>query len=332
MTVATLSPAHESAWVGGRLDPDGQRQLTMREALAESGLDWEVRKVPVQALVEPNTNKLVTVPGRYAVVRSTDNHPFGVVGKTWQPTQNIAGFQLVDELLQIAGNDKPVWIENALPLQGGKKVIIMVRLDLGLQIAGEDYHSYLSFVNGHDGRCSVMALAHDSRYVCANGQIGALMGAGKLTTTAVRVRHTKNAGAKIKAAVQILGMRNKAAEDLAKQGEWLCEQSISDAEFDGFLESLLPIKEDQEDKPAGTMTRERRTKIATTYANAENLDAIRGTRWGAFQAVLEYADHGREFKSDDTQIVSQMNLTPQPIKVAALHILNDKRLRPLVKA
>ncbi len=327
MTVATVPTIRQPEWrTANSLDLDGSRNLTTHEALVEAGLDWTVEKRP--AKVEHN-GEIRNIPGRWAVVRTSDGMPFGTVGKTWQPTQNAQGFALVDDLLAIAGNEYPAFIETAMPIQNGKKVILMVRLDMGLQIAGEDYRTYLSFVNGHDGRTSVIGMTHDERYVCANGQIGALM--GKTTANVVRVRHTKNAGQRIKEAIQILGMRNKQAEELAKQGEWLVEQNLNEADFDKFLTSLMPIDEDTTTGPHKTMIGERRAAIQSVYAGASNLDPIRGTRWGALQAVLEYSDHGREFKSSDTAISAQLGLTEQPIKRAALTILSDKRLRTLDK-
>lgn len=325
MTVATTQPAHQAEWRNSPLDADGQRNLTTREALVESGLDWTVKKVPSTYEWNGQTR---TMSGRWAVVRESDGHGFGTVGKTWQPTQNHEGFALVDDLMRIAGNEMPVWIEHALPLNGGKKVILMVRLDTGLQIAGEKYMSYLSFVNGHDGRTSVTAATHDERYVCSNGQIGWAMGRGE--SHVIRVRHTKNAGARIKEAIQILRMRNRQAELLAKQGEWLVEQTLSDDQFDKFLTSLMPIT-DETTGPHMTMITERRDAVRSIYAGADNLSPIRGTRWGALQAVLEYSDHGREFKTPDTAISSQLGLTDQPIKLAAVKVLSDKRLRPVEK-
>jgi phage/plasmid-like protein (TIGR03299 family) len=326
---AVITPEHESTYrMGGVLDEDGTQNLSVDDALQAAGLNWEVRKVPVY--VEGHTpGTHIEIPGRFGVQRDTDGAVFGVVGKTWQPTQNRQGFQLVDDLLQIAGAEgRQAWIEHAMPLQGGKKVIVMVRLDTDLQIAGEDYRSYLSFVNGHDGRQSVCAATHDERYVCSNGQIGFLMGQGE--SNVVRVRHTKNAGSRIKKALQILGLRNKAAEELAKQGEWLVDQEMSDADFEGFLASLMPIKE--EDTPAATMIADRRASVMSIYSGSKNLEPIRGTRWGALQSVLEYSDHYRRFDNEDTQMASQLGITAAPLKQAAYNILRDPKLRPLVKA
>lgn len=331
---AVITPAHQSAWCTDSLDPTGERKLTLDEALADSGLDWTVAKTPAKAEIN---GSLVPIPDRFAVYRESDGYVFpGAVGKTWQPTQNREGFQIVEDLLRIAGSEHAAWIETAMPLQNGRKVIVMVRLDMGLQIAGEEYRSYLSFVNGHDGRTSVMAMTHDIRYVCANGQIGAYMdgyrnaNAASLAakkTNIVRVRHTRNAGTRIKEAVQILGLRNKQAEQLAQQGEWLVDQTMSDGEFATFMESLMPIQED--DTPAATMTGARREQVSKVYFDAPNLEPIRGTRWGALQAVLEYSDHHRNFANEGTQLQAQLGLSAAPVKDAALAILSRKKLAPL---
>lgn len=320
-------PTNQTAFLAGALDADGTKQLTIDEALEMAGLDWEVRKVPLTAEFQ---GKPVTVEGRWGVQNEKTGEIYGTVGRAWHPTQNRAGFTIVDDLLRIAGSEgKPAHIVHAMPLMGGKKVIVTVELGQELQIAGEDYKSYLSFVNGHDGRTSVMALAHDVRYVCQNGQIGALMGDNAKNANIVRVRHTRHAGTRIKEAIQILGMRQKALEELAKQGEWLVDQPMPDAEFERFLNSLFPQTADPYDSPAKTMAMARRDKIAVVYAGAQNLDPIRGTRWGALQATIEYADHMRDFKNSDTAVMSQIGLGQVPVKEAAFRILADKKMRPV---
>lgn len=335
--VETAVYANTPAWhrLGVVLDSNGEKGLTIEEALPASGLDWEVRKVPIYAYEGYKQDgtpvgKPILIQDRFGVQRATDGRVFGTVGKTWEPVQNIEGFRLVDDLLQIAGGEgTKCWVESAMALNDGKKVVVMVHLDSDLQIAGERYADYLTFVNGHDGRTSVTAMSNITRIVCAN-TLQMATDEAEETGRVVRVRHTVNATDRIKEAVQILGMRNRRAEELAKQGEWLVEQEISDAEFVGFLESLMPIKE--EDTPAATMIKDRRTEVADLYFDAQTNAPLKGTRWGAYQAVVEYADHGRRFQDDETQAKAQLGLTSVPIKVAAHRILQDKKLRPLAVA
>lgn len=326
--VETAVYANTPAWhrEGVVIDTDGKKGMTIEEALPASGLDWEVEKVPAYAMWNKEP---VKIEGRYAVQRTTDGKVFGTVGATWEPIQNLEGFQLVDDLVKLAGGeDTPCWIESAMALDGGKKVVVMCHLDMGLQIAGEDYRSYLSFMNGHDGRTSVSALAHDERVVCSNTQ-GIAIGEAEKSGHIVRVRHTVNASERIKVAIGILGMRNKAMEELAKQGEWLVEQEMSDTHFEKFLESLMPIE--KPGTPAATMIKDRRDIVSDLYHTSPTNAPLKGTRWGAYQSVVEYADYKREFKNEDTAIKAQIGLTPQPLKTGAFMILKDKRLRTLDK-
>lgn len=334
---AVIEQHNPVAWTGGMIDPDGERELSVQEALREAGLDWTVTKVPLFCDMPGDNGGQIEVPDRFGVQRTDTGEVFGTVGKTWQPTQNLDGFKLIEDVLNMASDRGRAFIETAMPIQGGKKVIVMVRIDADMQIAGERYLNYLSFVNGHDGRQSVTAATHDVRYVCANGQIGFLgnwMGGTKDEfANIVRVRHTKNATARIKEAATILGMRNRQMEELAKQGEWLVEQPISDVEFDKFLESLMPVAEETNergnDTPAATMIKERRDAVAQLYHTSPTNKPLKGTRWGALQSVIEYADHGRKFANDETQIKAQLGITPTPIKQHAFMILKDKKLKPV---
>lgn len=211
------------------------------------------------------------------------------------------------------------FIEACGDFDGGKKVWILAQINEGMQIAGEDYRSFLLFTNGHNGRTSVTAAAVDMRMRCSNFLTAALHNA-KAGGHIVRVRHTTKAADRIKEAHQILGMRSMVAEELAKQGEWLVDQKMSDGAVDMFLESLLPC-EHEEGTPAHTMVTDRRADIMGLYQSAANLDDIRGTKWGVYNAVAEYSDHKREFKTDDTQLKAQFGLTPAPLKDRALDLL-----------
>lgn len=325
--VETAAFANTPAWhrEGIVIDTNGKKGMTVPQALKASGLDWTVTKVPL--FVDYGNGPQIEVEGRYGVQRQTDGKVFGTVGGAWEPVQNIEGFQIVEDLIQQAGGqDTKVWIESAMALDGGKKVVVMAHLDSGLQIAGEKYEDYLVFMNGHDGRTSVTAFSTMIRVVCSNTADWASDVASKAGRI-VRVRHTKNAGERIQEAAAILNMRNLRAEELAKQGEWLVEQTISDADFVGFLESLMPVKE--EDTPAATMIKDRRTQVADLYFDAPNLAPIRGTRWGALQAVAEYSDHTRSFKSTDAQVKAQLGVVPATLKSNAFMVLQDKKMRPI---
>lgn len=312
--VETAAYANTPAWhrEGVVLDTDGEVGMDVRTALTESGLDWTVEKCPIYA--RGLQGEEVLIQDRFGVQRN-DGDVLGVVGSTWEPVQNSEGFALIEDFMQ---GDR-AFIEAAGALNGGKKVWILAHMAEDLQIAGEDINQYVLFTNGHDGRSSVTAAMTNVRVVCQNTLALAL----DTTERVVRVRHTRKATERLAAAKQILGIRDKYAEDLAKQGEWLVNNSMTDRQFDNFLAKLMPIADDQELKPAGTMIRDRRTDVRALYATADNLNNIRGTRWGALNAVVEYADHGRKFQDTETQLKAQWSITPAPIKDRAFQLLRD---------
>jgi phage/plasmid-like protein (TIGR03299 family) len=330
--VETAAYANVAAWhrEGVVIDTDGKKGMTIEQALPAGGLNWGVKKSLTlsfdlahahlndpaklaKAIAEGTQiplSALMVNPGRYNTQRDTDGKLFGNVGETWVPFNPLDAFQIVDDLLDAAGGK--AWIEACGALDEGRKVWVMVHLDTEFQIAGERYATYLTVVTGFDGRTSTMVFVHTERIVCAN-TLAIAVREGEDTGRILRVRHTKNAADRIKQAKHILGVRDQQLEELAKQGEWLVKNEMDDTEFATFLDSLMPLQE--EDGPAKTMRQDRRGAISSLYFNAPNLEPIRGTRWGALQATIEYADHKRPFKDGESQLKAQWGFTSQQTEI-----------------
>lgn len=321
--------ANKAAWhnEGNVLDTDGKLGMGVADAIEASGLNWDVVKTPAftfrpEDLDQNNVPKPdatpIRVDSRFATMRTSDFNTFGTVGKAWHPVQNVEGFALVEDLLQ--GAD--CWIEAAGALDGGKKVWVLAHMADNMRIAGEDYSKYILFTNGHDGRSSVTAAMTDVRVVCQNTLALALSDAPRI----VRVRHTSRASERVQEVKHLLGIRDLYAEELAKQGEWLVEQELTDSKFDQFLRELMPADENL--PHVVTMAETRRETIANLYHQAENLGPIRGTRWGALQATIEYADHHRNFVDNDAAIKGQFGFTAgqTAVKNRAAQILRNPKL------
>lgn len=323
--VETAAFSNIPAWhqEGVVLDTDGNKGMTVEVALDVAGLDWEVAKVPVFApapgedLEKPM--QFVPVANQFGVQRSTDGKILGVVGRVYECVQNREGFDLLETML--GQDEQPVWIEAAGALDGGSRVWVLAHVEAELFIAGEEIAQYILFTTSHDGRSSVTAALTDVRVVCQNTLSWAL----DTTPRVFRVRHTCTASERIQQAQDVLGLRSLRAEELARQGEWLVNQEMSDKDFDRFLETLMPTPldkgtgEPQDGTPAATMIANRRDDVRSIYKGADNLNDIRGTRWGALNAVVEYADYGRDFRDSETQLKAQFR--DQAVKQQALQVL-----------
>ncbi len=308
--------ANTPAWHGEGtvLDTDGKLGIDVDTALDLSGLDWEVEKVPVFA---KHGRKQVDIENRFGVQRKTDGEILGVVGKTWKPVQNAEGFQILQDIMELERDQ--VWIEAAGALDGGREVWVLAHLAEDLFIAGEQISQYILFTNGHNGRKSVTAAITDVRVVCQNTLAMAL----EMTPRILRVRHTVHAGKRLTEAKHLLGLRSLRAEALAKQGEWMANEAMDDVQFEKFLDQLMTLPTDDEgSSPARTMMEGRRETLTHLYRTADNLGDIRGTRWGVYNAVVEYADYHRRFESAATQTKAQF--ADQPIKTQALTLLSAR--------
>lgn len=274
--------ANRPAWHGlGVVHMEAEHgKLYADEALRKGGLDWRVFKEPVVRKGEP-------VAGKFYTVRDRDDAVLGIVGPSWEPVQNEDGFRFLDELVDADALE----IETAISLKGGRKVAILARRPDDVLIAGEKVVPYVAFLNGHDGATSAQMFTTPVRMVCANTVNMALAGASAF----YRMRHTRSVHAKLADAREALQVSFEYTDELARLGEWMAETRISDREFDRFLASLVPVDEDAS-KATVTRADARREEIREVYAAADNLGNIRGTRWGAFNAVAEWTDHRKGYR------------------------------------
>jgi hypothetical protein len=124
------------------------------------------------------------------------------------------------------------------------------------------------------------------RVVCNNTFTAALRGAKRT----FKIRHTKNMSGRIAEAKNALGITHAYMAELEKLGTSLVNQSFSNAEFDAFLESLVPT-EGMDDGIALTKAQNKQEKLREIWANKPDLQNIKNTRWGFVQMAVDFNDH-----------------------------------------
>ena len=276
------------------------------EALQLSGLDWTVEKVPMAQEIgeDDETGETVYDPieGFYSVQRSSDLKSVGVVKGRYNPLNNIDAFQFGDDLLDDADAH---WI-TAGSLKGGSLVWMMAKLPEAIYINGmedEAIQPYIMVSNSHDGSKAVEATVTPVRVVCNNTFTAALSGAKRT----FKIRHTKNMSGKINEAKRTLGITHAYMAELEALGNSLVNQSFSNAEFDAFLETLVPtvdlerelVASEKDKSIALTKALNKQEKIKEIRANKPDLQNVKNTKWGALQAVIDFNDHHIEGRGDN---------------------------------
>jgi phage/plasmid-like protein (TIGR03299 family) len=255
--------------------------LDSTEALIYSGLaGWELTKLPIY--IGNPEDGYSQVPDHFAVTRSTDGRPLGVVGHGYRVVQNEEAFAWADELLGGEG----FHYKTAGSLRGGQVVWLLAKAPFQVDLPDSPVDVFVLLTNTHDGSGAVTAAVTPVRVVCMNTLRKALTKA----QASYKIRHTSGAEARLTEAQRVLGLARGAAERMRERAEQLTALRMSDADWKGFLSALVPDPADssQGQKRAATV----RDAIDGVYRGSRfGQPDVRGTAWGAWQAVVAYNDH-----------------------------------------
>lgn len=277
--------AHKPAWHGlGTVVPD---LMTTNEMLNGSGIA-EVTTRPEPVFVKVGEG-YIEVPDYTAVVREGSNDVLGIHGDGYVIEEFASAFQSIGASF---GNDTKIW-ETGVLLRGGKIAAGVMRFpdfDRAL-VDGSHLMTYIAAYTSHDGSYALTYKDTNIRIECAN-----LLRAADYDSAGRRfaIRHTSNKEERKSEAIRVLTYAQERVDALAAQAERLIAKKISDNVFQNLLDNLIPIPDE---KGRGqTMARNRQAKIKAIYSEAPDQQPIRGTAWGALQAVGAFVDHEATYR------------------------------------
>lgn len=291
--------AREDAWhrLGKTYyDRDG---LTVDEVLTDLDAGTIV-SAPVQASVL-HDNGVTTVmdPTKKMVVRIRANEivPLGTVGVNYKIFTEAESFGFLDNLV----DSGEALISAAGLLDGGRRAFCCMRLPEGILVGGVDAVDLYIFVYlAHDGSMSVTGAVTPIRTVCRNTVDLALEGASRTW----RVRHTSRATLKVAEARRALDLTYAYTNEWAAKAETLLGRRCTDARFAQIVEKLFAPQGDEPAKSAVTAYEGRR-EILMGLWNADTQDGIKGTAWGAYNTLVEYADWCRPVRGADDSVAAK---------------------------
>jgi phage/plasmid-like protein (TIGR03299 family) len=272
--------------------------LNAADALKMAQLDWEVFKSedPVQVPILTDEGvRLVTAHDKFMTYR---NHPkrgfqgLGVVGSKYEVIQNHQAFDFLNHLVDESG----AVFETAGSMLGGRQVFMSMKMPESVVLGGgqDTVDMYLMATTSHDGTKAFTAAVTPIRPVCANTVRLAL---GRAVSH-WSLKHTTNVQGQIALAREALGVVWAYQKDFSDAAGRLASSGFSEDNFDVFLMSLIKDDEGktarQERKAESVRSEMRALWNAPTQAN------IAGTRWAAYNAVVEWADWVKPVRSKDT--------------------------------
>lgn len=269
--------------------------LTADQALDEANLrGWDVQKVPnLVNLSQMNElgvyEEVVGVPGSFTVTRLEPGtkrrvvigNPSPSVGSAWTPFQNE---QAVAFLSAVTDEYSDARYETAGSIRLGSQVFVSIHLKDFLVGGVDGMKLYLVYVVNHLTGANLCYVTH-IRPVCANTVD---YGSAQARFT---FRHTSGIAGAHSAARSALQLSWNFNSQFHAQAEAMISEQMM---LDGFREvcaEIWPAPEPEAKDHVKRKWSERKTVLENLFLFSDTQEGVRNTRWGAFNALVEYADH-----------------------------------------
>lgn len=274
--VETMAYAGELPWHG--LGEAVSNDLTPAQMMDKARLNWGVEKQDMF------TADGLKIPGRQALIRTSDNSVLDVVGNDWNPIQNEEAFEFFSEYV-LAGDME---MHTAGSLMEGRKVWVLAKVKESFTILGSDrIDSYLLFSNPHQYGRSIDVRFTPIRVVCNNTLT---MSLGMGSNNQVKLNHrSKFDPEDVKAQ---LGIAHTKFDNYRQLAEHLSSKPFTAENLIQYYNEVFPhtyskgkTVEKEEDL---SRTAKRALEVLDTQPGAE---FGKGTWWQAANAVSYLTDH-----------------------------------------
>jgi len=266
------------------------------DAAVQAGLDWQVSLADVEAVTLNNDGvSRIEVPNTFATIRTDKDGGqavLGTVGGRYKVFQNDEMFSALDALVD-SGEAR---YAAAGELRGGAQVWMTLALPKEVQIAGDPHAAYLLARTSHDGSCSLGVQPIVNRLFCTN-QISGIF----RKDTKYSLKHTTNANLKVNDLRRMLDVIYTGIETYEKVADVLLNTTVTDTQVENIFKKMWSLPSTVESSPYFRLSQgekrqfnkaiDARTQAMNIYQGSTGTqDNLKGTAFGAFQAIVEYVD------------------------------------------
>lgn len=262
--------------------------MTVPAALAAAGLDFTVAKHGGLGVKDGDTLIGGLPRMRGTVAHFTDGRDpllLGVVGQGYEVVQPTQAAEFGQAVLEEGGATVVAVGAYGEPI--GSRMYLALKLPEGLLIGGEDPHDlYLGIGNSWNRTTGLWAVAAPVRIDCTN-QAAAVFGG---LSNRFSIRHTGDITTKVGEVQRALELTGTFSERYATFAEKLLGEPMDGSEVDAFLERLMPTPKHVKTARGDENWAGRRGAIGHVIRNGERNTVGRGTRYAAYQGVVEWVD------------------------------------------
>lgn len=290
------------------------------EAARQAGLDWTVSLADMQAVYKQpiSTNDTYThrveVPKRQAVLKFLPNSAvpeavIGVVGDKYKIVQNMEVFSALDTLVD-SGDAR---YTAAGEYNNGANIWMVMELPVGIQVANDPHAAFLLVQSSHDGSCAVRIRPIIERLFCAN-QINRIIKGKHRNDYTYVMKHTTNSELSVNDIRNITQLTYDSIQEYETVASKLLDIELDERQVKNIFKAVWALPSEIEEAPDNWLSQGQRRQrtIAlngrdsawSIYSESPTQENIRGTAFGAWQAVIEHADHRASGGSDKRAIAT----------------------------
>lgn len=312
--------ARQAPWA--RIGTKNETQATTAVGLmSQAGLDWRVN------LEEIETTSGLQINDRFATVKvnGDDSTVLSVVGSRYNVIQNAEVFSCLDD---VVGSGEARYAA-AGELGGGKVVWTVLALPQDVNVGSDPHNAFILARSSHDGSTPFQITPIVQRLNCTN-QINLMMFKGRATQQYYSIRHTTNSTINVNDVRLALNVVRENMNEYVDVSNWLVSQKMNDQEFSNFSKVVYPLSAKiefssddllsaSEKRMRTAVLRNRQRAMTVWIGDTDTQHNIYGTKFGAFQAIVEVSDHYA--KSKDKQAEKSLLGKDIVVKQRALELL-----------
>jgi phage/plasmid-like protein (TIGR03299 family) len=277
---------------------EADKIITFDEAKLYDHLGRELHKETVQqdgvkmikksAIYRP----LLTVPRKYATIRTDNGQPLGIVGEDYTIVQNSEAFDFIDSII---GEGKADY-ETVGALGVGETVFITCKLREECVINKDLIEQYLLITMSHDGTSSITVMFTPIRVVCNNTLTAALKG----IKNKVNIRHTKTAKDRLEASKEVLGLVDESTRSYNVLFNHLNNITVADKQAEEIILLSLGLSKDEQNQ-LSTRAFNIYTEARDYYYSGLGQGGIVGTGWGVYNGITGYLQNTKVYRDDEVK-------------------------------
>lgn len=226
------------------------------------------------------TDTEIKIPDYVAIINQNTNEYLGTVGKGWEPVQPHVLYELADELIKSTKGA----INGVFTMYGGSVIGILFNLAEREYISGDKVELNFLMLTSFNGMYGITGNATTYRIVSDSSC--------NTSNKVYNLRHTKNVHNRLEVVKNMLKYYQNEIASFDETMTTMVESHMNDNAAVAWFKSLFPTPNSE--RTENILNNQVNLFVDCLHnGNGSNIVGVRGTCYGAFQALTEYINHHR---------------------------------------